>query len=607
MTLPIPYRRAVERIRRRIESGDNFFIVCVGSATALNESVVKALGEQTVRVVEFHEDDMPWEEIAREPATVAVGTFPNDELLYSVLPRLNLGREQLSRSKARVLLWVRLRDLEAFIRAVPDLWSYRSEVLHFVSRHDFTGIEPTIMQHDGSKTYLEKFAENQRTLRWATGAYRAGVLTEQASIAMALGQMELADALLAEAVPDTARNTALYLRYAATRVQTLSRLERWAELDALVQDVKEKPPTANQQWVLLEARNNLAWHRRNVREEKEIVSEFARLCDEVDFEDGFAPSSSNAGSLLNFAGNLVQIGHLSQALAQVETAQQIIEKKATNDHNRAASFLAETRANIALERARPLDALRELHHCATLRAERGLLGPLAHAFRKAASVYKLLGLPNDAQWLGDAAQQTLTKLESATAPLQAASTMLASSEKAPLKTEIDRAIDAADNCQTNRDFDGLRTLSSQAEKLWVSDDPEFRSLFQYARIAFVRAAILVHDEKHGDAIQLLRACNDQLAAATLHKLRIGILLKIALVPTEEASLLTLRKEAAIEALEIAFGAGFIEFEREAIASLVAITSALNQRTESAAYQRRLDALAPTNDEAASLPSPPHAR
>ncbi|MEZ4410148.1 MAG: hypothetical protein R3A52_27275 [Polyangiales bacterium] len=580
MTLPLPHARAVERIARHIEDGDGLFIVCVGEASKLEAGVVEALAaKHPVARVVFTEASEPWEAIAAVGGAVASCSFEGGASLPSVLTRLNVGRERLNAGDPRVLLWVRLRDVEGFVRAVPDLWSYRSDVLRFLSRHDFDDIAPAA-KDAVSESVVESFERIQRELEWATGRRRAELLIRQARIAAQLGHHSRALAYLDQATPIGLLDPTLRSFWRSVRFDSLRHLSRWRQVRTEFDPILGAMDRPDRVWMHAVVPVELALHSGRLH------AAIGMLGIDVD-------ARVEAVECTNVAARLSAFGYLHECLALCDRAEMGIGRLDVLVGAVPRVYSLACRVEVDLHRAETVSAIGGLHRYIADSASGDDLGRAVNGTARLAVLFDDLGLPEDAAALRQRAADTRAQIDALIAQLPALPEPEpeADPEPDPIHVQADAAIARAKEALAADDLAALRDALDLAQSLWEQEDPQYPNRFQAAALARLRAALLAREGDFARAADLLTESNAALEAATLHTERVDTLLALANLTGTPEALRERRVKAAREALLIAETAGFVRKEHSALTALQRIADEAGDSAQAELWRQRAEPLA----------------
>ncbi len=591
--LPIPYGRAVARIEQHLRDGDGFFIVCVGDADAIAPTVVDALQDYRVAAIWFGEDSLPWDEILATNAAVVSCSFVSKCLIPSVVSRLNVGREHLNSTQPKVLLWVGMTDVENFARSAPDLWSYRTEVLQFLSEHDFDSQISSRPNEVSFGTIGEFFAAAEQTLEWTSGTNRPTALLELANHAVMLGDSPLAVELLEEAHSLSPHGQPTTARYFLLRCAVLRSLNQWSQLSVELATVAKYHSGPLVDWVISQEQLQLVIHAGRIREALVML-------EQAQEHSGLAKRfvANIASSLIAIANQMVIVGYVSEALGLLERAERSIDEAPHIEihfSNEVAldpdvfllrAAIATVRAQIAVNRAEPVEALVFLHEAARIRATAGAFALFAQTCDIIAAIFDSLGLTDAAagarRRISKARDELRVAIPRAVAaqPAERFGSHVETEPTSNLDAAIDSFIAIPNAALGQEDLARARELLDDAERLWRETDPAYRSIFRGAKIAQLRSTICVRVGEYQAAVDELVSCNQTLAAATLHFARVDVLLQLANIAQLPQEWDLMRENAADEALLIVSTAGLIRAEqlaREAVANLARKRTTLAQK------------------------------
>lgn len=565
-----------------IERERSFFVVCVGDRASFEPLVLTSLAPSRAQRSTFDDDDLPWAEVDRADGAIVSCGFANDALPNNAVSRFNVGRERLRDDDVRVLLWLSLAQLEAFVRQAPDLWSYRTTMFHFVSRHDFAKLAARPADKSSELSYQTRLDENTRQLALAPAFARPRLLVERSQIAHHLGRERDALAAIEEAERLLATQAwfdeDFMLEWGTRQVQA-GRVDRvTAQIEALSASSLD-PLRA---WVVMNWKLNRAHALSDLREERRVIDDQLRFYDS---HPGvrYRVQVPGGTELVNFAGTCVNRGRLTAALVAAEQAAQ----RSTQSDGQAfapmvRSYVHSLRAAILRSRWYALDALREDHLALDLRQWMQASSLQQTTCEAIARSFDALGLLHDKDLFEQQARDLATSHDSYDATDEEPTPLSAARDAMPWR-RLERAIDRVKELESSSNDAELDQALAAAQRAWDEDDEEYRSLHHGADLALSSARRATQRGEPQRALDGLLEWDRRLDAEMLRTPQFRVLLEIARASDDPATD-AVRESAARRALELAERAEYPAREAEAHAALAALAKARGDEARRALHQ-----------------------
>ncbi len=557
--LAFPHEREVARLARRFRAGRRRgFVVCVGASETLRQRVEAALTERldapiATTAIRKGTDD-PWGALlgARSGDAQVVSARLDADVEERVLRALDVRRELLQGEGLSLLLWTSLGAMERVASLAPNLWSYRSDVVWFLSHADIaTSIGAAADEAPLGTPIEEQLQRIEEELTWKRGQ-RTRLLNDKAWLLSRFGRHEEAMAVLDLAKPSSKAGIPGEEQWRTTMLTVLQRQGRIDDARAFVKEGRRA--NAPKERVLERvdiALFSTEWRAAFSGLEQTLGNAFRW---EVHLtENLLGPTCVRA------AQALLDLGQLAAAERWLQEATKTIRRRATEWWPIVAAQVEDQRADIAWERLDTVAAFQHHQRALRLGERSGALDVQVDVLEKVARRYAELGLSQDTQVFRDRATETSARLHADPTPAAATDQL----PERPVDTAFARLERAVHDAETLPAADVMPALDACAAA-WADEDPRYRSwpLFDRWQQALARHLVARGDDER--AVATLRDAAE--ALVDLPRTRLGTLLALATLTTG-AAYADAREAAAQEVLSRALVAGALALERDARVAL----------------------------------------